>query len=76
MAGGSFRPVIGELDDSIKAGSVKRVLACSGKVYYDLVNARREREADNVAIIRVEQLYPSRTRRSKPNCASTRRPPK
>ncbi|SOE50665.1 2-oxoglutarate dehydrogenase E1 component [Orrella dioscoreae] len=58
LAGGSFRPVIGEVDDSIKAEAVKRVLVCSGKVYYDLVNARREREAKDVAIIRVEQLYP------------------
>ena len=51
-------PVIGEVDDTIDAAKVKRVLACSGKVYYDLVNARRERGADNVAIVRVEQLYP------------------
>ena len=58
LAGGSFRPVIGEVDEAIDASKVKRVLACSGKVYYDLVNARRERGADNVAIIRVEQLYP------------------
>ncbi|VFR55330.1 2-oxoglutarate dehydrogenase E1 component [plant metagenome] len=58
LAGGSFRPVIGEVDDAIKAEAVKRVLVCSGKVYYDLVNARREREANDVAIIRVEQLYP------------------
>lgn len=58
LAGGSFRPVIGEVDDAIKAETVKRVLVCSGKVYYDLVNARREREANDVAIIRVEQLYP------------------
>jgi 2-oxoglutarate dehydrogenase E1 component len=58
LAGGSFRPVIGEVDEAIDAAKVKRVLACSGKVYYDLVNARRERGADNVAIIRVEQLYP------------------
>lgn len=50
--------MIGEVDESIKAASVKRVLACSGKVYYDLVNARRERGADHVAIVRVEQLYP------------------
>src|SRR5690606_7535795 len=58
LAGGNFRPVIGELDDSIDAGAVKRVLVCSGKVYYDLVNARRAREASHVALIRVEQLYP------------------
>ena len=58
LSDGSFRPIIGEVDLKINAASVKRVLACSGKVYYDLVNARRERKADNVAIIRVEQLYP------------------
>jgi len=58
LAGGSFHPVIGERDDAIQAGSVKRVLACSGKVYYDLVHARKEREVGDVAIVRVEQLYP------------------
>ncbi|MDY3330916.1 MAG: 2-oxoglutarate dehydrogenase E1 component, partial [Pelistega sp.] len=55
---GSFKPVIGEVDTGIKADKVKRVLVCSGKVYYDLVNARKEREANDVAIIRIEQLYP------------------
>ena len=58
LSSGRFSPIIGEVDDKIKAASVKRVLACSGKVYYDLVNGRRERGADNVAIVRVEQLYP------------------
>lgn len=58
LAEGSFKTVIGEVDTAIKANKVKRVLACSGKVYYDLVNARKEREANDVAIIRVEQLYP------------------
>ncbi len=58
LSNGRFSPIIGEVDDKIKAASVKRVLACSGKVYYDLVNGRRERGADNVAIVRVEQLYP------------------
>ena len=58
LAGGGFLPVIGEVDEALKPESVKRVLVCSGKVYYDLVTARRERELDNVAIVRVEQLYP------------------
>ncbi|MFZ9368192.1 MAG: 2-oxoglutarate dehydrogenase E1 component, partial [Burkholderiaceae bacterium] len=53
---GSFQTVIGEVDSSIDAKKVKRVLACSGKVYYDLVNARKERGASDIAIIRVEQL--------------------
>ncbi|AQS52124.1 2-oxoglutarate dehydrogenase E1 component [Paenalcaligenes hominis] len=55
---GSFKPVIGETQDHIKADKVKRVLVCSGKVYYDLINARTERERDDVAVIRIEQLYP------------------
>ena len=58
LAEGRFMPVIGETNDSIQAEKVKRVLACSGKVYYDLINARTEREREDVAIIRVEQLYP------------------
>ena len=54
---GSFQTVIPETKD-IKADKVKRVIACSGKVYYDLVKKREEKGADDVAIIRVEQLYP------------------
>ncbi|TMS57431.1 2-oxoglutarate dehydrogenase E1 component [Imbroritus primus] len=57
LAKGHFETVIGEQED-INAAKVKRVIACSGKVYYDLVNARRERGDNDVAIIRVEQLYP------------------
>jgi 2-oxoglutarate dehydrogenase E1 component len=58
LASSRFRPVIGEVDDTINPAQVKRVLVCSGKVYYDLVHARAERKANNVAILRVEQLYP------------------
>jgi 2-oxoglutarate dehydrogenase E1 component len=58
FASGEFKTVIGECDASIDAKKVKRVIACSGKVYYDLINTRREREAGNVAVIRLEQLYP------------------
>jgi len=54
---GSFQTVIPETKD-IKADKVKRVIACSGKVYYDLVKQREAKGADDVAIIRVEQLYP------------------
>ena len=55
---GSFRPVIG--DASIQdPKKVKRVLLCAGQVYYDLVNGRKERGLEeDVAIIRIEQLYP------------------
>jgi len=54
---GSFQTVIPETRD-IKADKVKRVIACSGKVYYDLVKHREAKGIDDVAIIRVEQLYP------------------
>jgi 2-oxoglutarate dehydrogenase E1 component len=54
---GNFQTVIGETKD-IKADKVKRVIACSGKVYYDLVKNRETKGADDVAIVRVEQLYP------------------
>jgi 2-oxoglutarate dehydrogenase E1 component len=53
-----FMPVIGETHDEINPEQVKRVLICSGKVYYDLMNARKERERNDVAILRIEQLYP------------------
>ena len=43
---------------NIDPGDVKRILLCSGKVYYDLAIAREERRVTDVAIIRMEQLYP------------------
>jgi 2-oxoglutarate dehydrogenase E1 component len=55
---GEFKTVIGEVSADVHADKVKRVIACSGKVYYDLVKARAERKNGDVAIIRVEQLYP------------------
>jgi 2-oxoglutarate dehydrogenase E1 component len=55
---GEFRTVIPELDSTVDGAKVKRVIACSGKVYYDLVKKRAERKSTDVAIIRVEQLYP------------------
>jgi 2-oxoglutarate dehydrogenase E1 component len=55
---GEFRTVIGELDANIDPKKVTRVVACSGKVYYDLVKAREAKKQNDVALIRVEQLYP------------------
>jgi 2-oxoglutarate dehydrogenase E1 component len=55
---GEFRTVIGEVDETIDNSKVKRMIACSGKVYYDLVKKRAEKKAFDTAIIRVEQLYP------------------
>jgi len=57
LAKGSFLTVIPEIDE-LAAKDVTRVVACCGKVYYDLLAARRERKLEHVAIIRVEQLYP------------------
>ncbi|MBB2916600.1 2-oxoglutarate dehydrogenase E1 component [Cupriavidus alkaliphilus] len=57
LAKGHFETVIGDHEE-LNAGKVKRVIMCSGKVYYDLVNTRKEREANDTAIIRLEQLYP------------------
>ena len=57
LASGTFRTVIGETD-AIDAKKVTRVVTCAGKVYFDLVAARREHKLDHVSIIRIEQLYP------------------
>ncbi len=57
LANGVFQNVIDEQDE-IAPKKVKRVVMCSGKVYYDLLEQRRKNEQDNIAIIRVEQLYP------------------
>ena len=58
LAKGAFQPIIGEVDEAIEAKKVKRVVVCSGRVYYDLVAHRREAKANDVAIVRIEQLYP------------------
>jgi 2-oxoglutarate dehydrogenase E1 component len=53
---GSFQPVIA--DHSVQADEVRKVVFCSGKVYYDLVAERERRGAHDVAFIRIERLYP------------------
>jgi len=57
LAKGHFETVIPDHEE-LNASKVKRVIMCSGKVYYDLVNSRKERDANDAAIIRLEQLYP------------------
>jgi len=57
LAKGYFQPVIPETEQIDPAG-VRRVIACSGKVYYELIAYRREHEINNIAIVRLEQLYP------------------
>ena len=58
LTGGRFHPVIGETDKNVTPRKATRLVFCSGKVYYDLLAARRERKMDDVAIARLEQLYP------------------
>ena len=55
---GTFQPVIPETSTELDPAGVKRVLLCTGKVYYDLVQARADRGITDTAILRVEQLYP------------------
>ena len=54
---GEFELVIDEIDDLDK-NQVTRLLICSGKVYYDLLEARRKHKLGNIAIVRLEQLFP------------------
>jgi 2-oxoglutarate dehydrogenase E1 component len=56
LATGCFHPVLG--DNGCCPEKVERVILCSGKVYYDLAQARDEAGLTNVAILRLEQLYP------------------
>ncbi|MDE1897188.1 MAG: 2-oxoglutarate dehydrogenase E1 component, partial [Rhodospirillales bacterium] len=56
--GTCFKFVLPETDELVAAEAVKRVVLCSGKVYYDLLAERRERGIKDVAIVRLEQLYP------------------
>jgi 2-oxoglutarate dehydrogenase E1 component len=61
MNGGStFHRVLwdDDRDDLAEASKIRRIVCCSGKVYYDLLQARREQEIDNVMLLRLEQLYP------------------
>ena len=53
---GSFKEVIA--DSTVKSNEVKRVILCSGKIYYDLEEAREKDKVKDVAIVRIEQLHP------------------
>ncbi len=58
FAESKFKPVNGEWDTDIKPENVKRVIFCSGKVFYDLRAGRQERGIKDMAIVRIAQLYP------------------
>jgi 2-oxoglutarate dehydrogenase E1 component len=55
LTSGGFAALIGETQ---ALGNVRRVVLCSGKVYYDLLAAREQRGVDDIALVRIEQLYP------------------
>ncbi len=57
LSHGQFCPVLPEIDD-LDPSAITRVIACSGKVYYELLEKRREHNLNHIAIIRIEQLYP------------------
>lgn len=57
LSDGGFRSVIND-PDSLDPKKVTRVVVCSGKVFFDLLDARRKRKVEDIALIRVEQLYP------------------
>jgi 2-oxoglutarate dehydrogenase E1 component len=56
--GTSFQQILDEADSKIKPNTVKRVIFCSGKVYYHLLEMRLAQNITDIVIIRVEQLYP------------------
>ena len=61
LANGKFEVVIGHVDqpgEKLNAKKVKRLVFCSGKVYYDIVAERAKREIEDIAVLRIEQLYP------------------
>jgi 2-oxoglutarate dehydrogenase E1 component len=55
LTSGEFRPVIG---DTLDPSRVRKVVFCTGKVYYDLVAARDARKIEDIALVRIEELYP------------------
>ncbi|MCH8566797.1 MAG: multifunctional oxoglutarate decarboxylase/oxoglutarate dehydrogenase thiamine pyrophosphate-binding subunit/dihydrolipoyllysine-residue succinyltransferase subunit [Balneolales bacterium] len=56
LANGHFNYVIG--DDEVNAADVRKIVFCSGKVYYDLFQKRKELEKNDIALVRIEQYYP------------------
>ncbi len=57
LSNSHFHTVLGDSGD-LDPAKVKRMVVCSGRVYYDLLAERRQRESQDVAIVRLEQLYP------------------
>lgn len=57
-SGTQFKPVIYEEHTSAQAKKIKRLIFCSGKIYYDLEEYRQQNKVDGISIVRLEQLYP------------------
>ncbi|MCL4137593.1 UNVERIFIED_CONTAM: hypothetical protein GTU68_062515 [Idotea baltica] len=57
-SGTSFKPVIGEIEKLVGDAKVRKVIVCSGKVYYDLLERRTAEKTSDIAIVRMEQIYP------------------
>ena len=64
LSSGQFQPII-PTSEAARQQRQPRLVLCSGKVYYDLLEARREQGLDDVAIVRIEQLYPFPVRRDR-----------
>ena len=58
LSDGTFSCVLPEVDSNIQKSTIERLIICSGKVYYDLLTKRIDKNIHNIAIIRLEQLYP------------------
>ena len=66
LTDGRFERIIDEVD-ALEAAKVRRVVFCSGKVYFDLLERRRAEKDDTVALVRIEELYPFRQRITRPS---------
>ncbi len=64
LSTGSFKPILAEIDE-FEIKKIKRVVFCSGKIYYELLEKRRLDKRTDVVIIRIEQLYPFPDQESK-----------
>ncbi|MDQ6981748.1 MAG: 2-oxoglutarate dehydrogenase E1 component [Mariprofundus sp.] len=58
FSSGRFQPVLGESDAAVKLAGVRRLILCSGKVYYDVLAERQQRKIIDIALVRIERLYP------------------
>lgn len=67
LESGAFQRIIG--DDRPDQAGTKKILLCTGKIYYELSRQRKERKAEDVAILRIEQLYPLREEQLKESLA-------